>query len=61
MLIFYPINNKIRVSVDLVFRPLILVITPQMGGLTSFGRPYRSRTCDTLIKRYRSIVPPSAF
>ena len=23
-------------------------------------RPYRSRTCDTLIKRYRSIVPPSA-
>ena len=24
-----------------------------------FGRPYRSRTCDTLIKRYRPIVPPS--
>ena len=22
-------------------------------------RPYRSRTCDTLIKRYRPIVPPS--
>ncbi|MFC1972528.1 tyrosine-type recombinase/integrase [Chloroflexota bacterium] len=22
-------------------------------------RPYRSRTCDTLIKRYRRIVPPS--
>ncbi|MFC2045387.1 hypothetical protein ACFLUH_01745 [Chloroflexota bacterium] len=24
-------------------------------------RPYRSRTCDTLIKRYRSIVPPSVI
>ena len=24
-----------------------------------FGRPYRSRTCDTLIKRYRRIVPRS--
>jgi hypothetical protein len=24
------------------------------------SRPYRSRTCDTLIKRYSSIVPPSA-
>ena len=24
-----------------------------------FGRPYRSRTCDTLIKRYRRIVTPS--
>ena len=23
------------------------------------GRRYRSRTCDTLIKRYRRIVPPS--
>ncbi len=23
-------------------------------------RPYRSRTCDTLIKRYRRIVPPRA-
>jgi len=23
-------------------------------------RPYRSRTCDTLIKRYRSIVPSNA-
>ena len=23
------------------------------------GRPYRSRTCDTLIKRYRRIVPES--
>jgi len=23
------------------------------------GRPYRSRTCDTLVKRYRRIVPPS--
>jgi hypothetical protein len=23
------------------------------------SRPYRSRTCDTLIKRYRRIVPPS--
>ncbi len=23
------------------------------------GRPYRSRTCDTLIKRYRRIVPPN--
>jgi len=25
----------------------------------SSGRPYRSRTCDTLIKRYRRIVPES--
>jgi len=24
-----------------------------------FGRPYRSRTCDTLIKRYRRIVLPN--
>ncbi|GAJ04142.1 unnamed protein product, partial [marine sediment metagenome] len=24
-----------------------------------YGRPYRSRTCDTLIKRYRRIVLPS--
>ena len=23
------------------------------------GRPYRSRTCDVLIKKYRSIVLPS--
>jgi len=23
------------------------------------GRSYRSRTCDTLIKRYRPYVPPS--
>ena len=23
-------------------------------------RPYRSRTCDTLIKRYRPLIPPSA-
>jgi len=27
--------------------------------LIKHGRPYRSRTCDTLIKRYRRIVPPS--
>jgi hypothetical protein len=24
-------------------------------------RPYRSRTCDTLIKRYKPLVPPSAL
>ncbi len=26
-----------------------------------YGRPYRSRTCDTLIKRYRRIVPPNTL
>jgi hypothetical protein len=27
--------------------------------MLSFGRPYRSRTCDTLIKRYKRSVPES--
>ena len=27
--------------------------------IVQHGRPYRSRTCDTLIKRYRRIVPSS--
>ena len=41
-----PISNTGRESVEVL-------------AFGSSGRPCRSRTCDTLIKRYRPLIPPS--
>ena len=41
-------------------RPQLRSIPADLASILDSGRPCRSRTCDTLIKRYRPIVPPSA-